>query len=189
MIIGVTGLIGSGKGAVADILVRKGFIKLGHSAILDEELRARNIEINRDNQVKIANEMRNQYGHGYWARKLIERIEPGKNYVVEGFRNTAEVEEFKKIPNFLLVGVAAGRKRRYEWISNRQRHGDPKNFEEFLKVEVRDFLEKEAYGQQNAFCFAMADRFVQNEGNLDDLNYQVNRLFEEVSETIVNTDN
>ena len=103
MIMGVTGLTGSGKGALCKILAEKGFIKLGHSGIIDEELKKRNLEITRDNQVRVANEMRKIHGTGYWARELIKKIEPNKNYVVEGFRNISEVEEFRKIPGFFLI--------------------------------------------------------------------------------------
>jgi len=181
MIIGVTGLVGSGKGAVSDILVGKGFFKLGHSGIIDEELRRRGISTIRDNQVAVANEMRLKMGPEYWAKKLIERIEPGKNYVVEGFRNTAEVSEFKKISGFFLAGVAAGKKRRFEWLLKRARPGDPKNMVEFEKNEGRDFLQVGlSNGQQNALCFSMADYFVSNEGTLDDLSRQVELLLSQL---------
>lgn len=181
MIIGVTGLIGSGKGAVADILVGKGFFKLGHSGVIDEELIARGFTPGvRENQVQVANEMREKFGRAVLAKKLIEKIEPGKNYVVEGFRNVAEVEEFRKIRDFVLIGVAAGVKRRYKWVSNRERQGDPQSFQDFLEIEKRDFLQKEEFGQQNALCFAMADRFVQNEGSLDDLKIQVEKALSDI---------
>jgi len=180
MIIGVTGLIGSGKGAVADMLVAQGFEKLGHSEIISEELIKQGIEINRDNQVSFANKMRKEHGPGYWARKLIGRFQKNKNYVVEGFRNVAEVEEFKKLDNFFLVGVAAGRKRRYQWLIRRKRVGDPVNMDEFMKVETRDFLQDNEYGQQNALCFASADYFLVNEGNLHELSRQVAQMLSKV---------
>ncbi|MEK6927481.1 MAG: AAA family ATPase [Nanoarchaeota archaeon] len=181
MIIGVTGLIGSGKGAVAEILVKKGFIKLGHSEVIDVELIGRGMTPGvRDNQIKIGNEMREKYGAGYWARKLVESIEEGHNYVVEGFRNIGEIKEFRKRKDFILLGVAAGRNRRIEWITKRGRLRDPVNFEEFLEVEMRDFLQKEFYGQQNALCFSASDRFVQNEGSLEELKNQVERFLDEI---------
>ena len=180
MIIGVTGLIGSGKGAVADILVAQGFEKLGHSDIISQELVRQGIEVNRDNQVSFANKMRKEYGRGYWAKKLIEKIEKGKNYVVEGFRNVAEVEEFKKLKDFILIGVASGRKRRYHWLMRRKRAGDPVNMEEFMKVETRDFLQMNEYGQQNALCFASADYFLVNEGSLHELSRQVAQMLNKI---------
>ncbi len=168
MIIGITGLIGSGKGALCEILVEKGFVKLGHSGIIDEELKKRGLEITRDNQIAVANEMRKIHGAGYWAKKLVEKIEPNKNYVVEGFRNTGEIEEFRKIPEFFLIGVAAGFRRRFNWIIKRARPGDPKNLKEFMQNEKRDFFQfDKPEGQQNAICFSMADYYIANEGSLE----------------------
>ena len=173
MIIGVTGLMGSGKGAVADILIEKGFVKLGHSESIDEELQRRGLACTRENQVAVANEMRQKQGSDYLAKKLLEKIEPTKNYVIEGFRNVAEIEVFRNRPDFILIGVAAGRKRRFEWLRIRDRLGDPKTKEEFEKVEKRDFLQQAPYGQQNALCFALAERYFLNEGNFEELKKQV----------------
>lgn len=173
MIVGVTGLIGSGKGAVSNILVAQGFIKLGHSEIISEELTKQGVEINRDNQVLLANKMRKENGNEYWAKKLIEKIQKDKDYVVEGFRNIAEVEEFRKLNNFFLIGIASGRKKRYGWLTERARIGDPKNWEDFLKVENRDFSQNNEYGQQNALCFSSADYYIINENSLYELSRQV----------------
>lgn len=181
MIIGVTGLIGSGKGAVAEILVKKGFVKLGHSGVIDEELIRRGMAPGvRDNQVRVANEMREKYGSGYWAKKLVESIRDGENYIVEGFRNIGEIKEFRKRNDFILLGVAAGRRRRMGWVVKRGRPGDPKTFEEFLEVEMRDFLQPGNYGQQNALCFSASDRFVQNEGSLEELKEQIEKFIDEL---------
>jgi len=184
MIIGVTGLTGSGKGVVSDILVKNGFVKLGHSEIINEELNKKGITINRDNQVVLANEMRKLNGASYFARKLIDKIDFKKNYVVEGFRNIAEIEEFRKFSNFFFIGVAAGSKRRFEWVLKRNRLGDPKNFEEFMKNEKRDFFQfDKPEGQQNAICFSMADYFITNEGSLEDLKKEVEKIIWRIKNT------
>lgn len=169
MIIGVTGLIGSGKGAVADILVGKDFVKIGHSEVIAEELKEMGIEVNRKNLVEHANTMRKKHGTSYFSRKILSRVKDGRNYVVEGFRNTAEVEEFRKREDFFLIGVSAGFKRRFNWIIKRGRTGDPKTLAEFKEIEKTDFLQKEEFGQQNALCFSMADYYISNEGSYDDL--------------------
>lgn len=181
MILGVTGLIGSGKGAVADMLVEKEFVKLGFSDIISEEVLRRKMAPTRDNLVFIGNEIRKQEGLGAWAKRLINRMEKGKNYVIEGFRNVAEVEEFRKLPEFFLIGVAAGYRRRYAWVKLRGRYGDAKNFDEFKRIEYRDLgLGEESYGQQHAVCFCLADKFVCNEGNLSDLKNQVSLVLKEL---------
>ena len=175
MIIGITGLIGSGKGAVANVLVEKGFIKLGHSNIIAEEVSRRGLPITRECLVLIGNEMRKIHGLDYWAKKLIEKIERDKDYVVEGFRNIAEIQAFRKLPEFFLLGVAAGKHRRFSWILQRAKPGDPTDKETFEQREQKDFLQQEAHGQQNALCFAMADRYLSNEGTLEELKKEVER--------------
>lgn len=169
MIIGITGLIGSGKGAVAQYVVSKGFLLLGHSAIISEEVRKRGLPITRDNQVLVANEVRRTEGADAWAKKLIAQIEPHKNYVVEGFRNVAEVQAFRKLADFTLIGVAAGSKRRFAWLCARKRLGDPLTWDAFRHVEQRDFLQADPAGQQNALCFSLADYYITNEGTLEEL--------------------
>lgn len=173
MIIGVTGLIGSGKGAVADMLVEKGFVHLGHSNIIAEEVTRRGLPITRDNLVMVGNEIRKRDGNDAWAQRLIKKIEPEKNYVVEGFRNVGEVEAFRKISGFFLLGVAAGKNRRFSWIIKRAKPGDPTNKEQFEQREQKDFLQSVQEGQQNALCFAMADRYILNEGTLEELKEEV----------------
>lgn len=178
MIIGVTGLIGSGKGAIADIIIKKGFAKLGHSESINEELQSRGLACTRENQVTVGNEMRQKHGLDYWARKLLEKIDPAKNYVIEGFRNVAEIKVFRNHPDFILIGVAAGKRRRFEWLRIRDKLGDPKTKEEFETVEKRDFLQPLEYGQQNALCFSMADYYLLNERNLEELKKQVEELLQ-----------
>lgn len=187
MIIGVTGLTGSGKGALCKILAEKGFIKLGHSEIINEELKKRGLEITRDNQVMVANEMRKIHGIGYWARELIKKIELEKDYVVEGFRNIAEVEEFRKIPGFFLIGIAAGFRRRFNWVMKRARPGDPTNLKEFIQNEKRDFFQfDKPEGQQNAICFSMADYYIANEGSFEELKKKADELIGELKTGKVN---
>lgn len=174
MILGVTGLIGSGKGVTAEILKKKGFIHLSHSDVIIEEAKRRNIEINRENLVLIGNEMRSKYGRAVLTQQLIERIELGNNYIIEGFRNVAEVEACKKIKGFILIGIATGQKVRFERIKSRKREGDPQNYDSFILRESKDLgVNQEDYGQQNALCFSMADFYISNEDSLEEFEKSV----------------
>jgi dephospho-CoA kinase len=182
MIIGITGLCGSGKGAVSEILIEKGFKKLGHSGVISDELIKRGIAVTRENQVNLANAMRKKFGGNYWAKRLIEGMDPKENYVVEGFRNVAEVDEFRKLNDFFLIGVAAGSKRRYKWLIQRGREGDPTNYDDFVKNERRDFFQHDKpEGQQNAICFSMADYFISNEGTYDELRDEIEKMIKNIN--------
>ncbi len=173
MIIGVTGLIGSGKGAVATMLVARSFIRFGCSDIIAEEVRTRGLEVTRAHLIMVGNEIREREGSDALARRIIAKIQVGNNYVVEGFRNIAEVKAFRELPDFLLLGVAAGKQRRMHWVFDRKRVGDPNTLAEFDALEQRDFLQFTPHGQQNALCFALSDYYLSNEGTLAELRTQL----------------
>lgn len=96
MLIGLTGPIASGKSVLADMLVQQGFIRLTLSEEVREECKKRGLPLERSILQDLGNEMRQKHGNGYWARRLLAKLAPGKNHVIEGIRNPGEVEELKK---------------------------------------------------------------------------------------------
>ncbi|MDR0282177.1 MAG: AAA family ATPase [Candidatus Peribacteria bacterium] len=70
-IIGITGTIGAGKGTVVDYLVKeKGYDHFSVRAYLTEEIKRRNLPVNRDNMREIANELRAENGPAYVVKQL-----------------------------------------------------------------------------------------------------------------------
>lgn len=182
MIIGVTGFIASGKGAVADRLVEKGFIKFTFSAPIKEELIRNGMEVTRKSLQDMGNLMRCKFGDGYWADMLVKKMQVGKNYVVEGIRNPGEIVRLKIAGDFMLLGVDAPIERRLQWILQRNKESDPKTTEEIEKMELRDKGVGEAsYGQQNAKCFELADLKIVNDGTVEDLKNQVDKILKEIT--------
>jgi len=74
MLIGLTGKSGSGKDTVADYLKEKGFIYFSLSDIIREECKKRGKKIERDNLIKIGNELRKKHGPSVLADKTIQKI-------------------------------------------------------------------------------------------------------------------
>ncbi|MCX6713904.1 MAG: dephospho-CoA kinase, partial [Candidatus Vogelbacteria bacterium] len=62
MIIGITGTLGAGKGAVVDCLKIKGFKHYSVTAFITDEIIKRGLPVNRDKMVLVANDLRAQYG-------------------------------------------------------------------------------------------------------------------------------
>ena len=182
MIVGITGPIASGKSVLSNMFVEKGFIKLSLSEEVRKEAKKLGLAIERTTLQNLGNQMRVKLGNGFWARKLIETIDPEKNYVVEGIRNPGEVEELRKeFRNFVLIGVTAPIENRIEWIKARNKDSDPKTIEGIRAIDSRDrgFGESDT-GQRSEDCFAMADSYIFNNTNLEDLREKAAQIVNEM---------
>jgi len=182
MIIGVTGFIASGKSVLSEVLAAKGFTRLTLSEEVREEARKLGIEIERNALQDLGNKMRSMHGNDYWAKRLIAKIEDGKNYIVEGIRNPGEIETLRKLNSFVLIGVSAPAEQRLEWIKKRKKDSDPKTIEGIKAIDSRDRgIGEHSTGQQTELCYQMADSYIVNDAGLDDLRKQVEKLLEELT--------
>lgn len=184
MIIGVTGPLCAGSDTFGEILSKeKGFVWLAYSDVLRNEARKRGIEITRKNLQDLGDEMRREFGLGVLSLKLIEEMEKGKDYVIGNIRNPGEVEVLRKHfgENFVLVRIDAPQEIRFERLLKRRREKDPESFEEFKKVEERDFGTNEKnFGQKHGEVFAMADFVVLNDGTFEEFRERVFKLMEKI---------
>lgn len=168
MIIGLTGRIAAGKETLTYFLRKKGFIYLETSKILAEELEKRGLEINRWNMQNLGDEIRGRDGVGGLMKMLLEKTESGKNYIFDSLRNAGEAEFLRKnAEDFILIAVDAPQKIRFERILKRNKPSDPKTWEDFLKVDNRDFFdETNPMGQQVRKCMELADFKIVNASDL-----------------------
>ncbi len=167
MIIGITGLNGSGKGEAANFLLEQGFEYFSLSDIIREELLQRNIEINRQNLIDMGNELRKKFGPGVLAERALSRLEKGNPYLVDSIRNPGEVAVLRTVPNFYLVGVIAPLKTRFRRVKNRKREKDALTLKEFKQIEKVDGLSKSSTGQQTLKCIKQAEVVVVNDSSLE----------------------
>lgn len=182
MIIGLTGRIAAGKGMLVEFLQKKGFFYSTFSNLVREEAAIRGLEITRNNLQDLGDELRRKGGAGIWAKKMISKFEPGKNYIADGIRNPAEVFELKKMRDFFLISIDAAQKIRFERMLTRGKSSDPKTWTEFLKIDERDFCDKNnLLGQQVGLCMELADFKIVNDGKLEDLNRKVNEIYQEIN--------
>ncbi len=183
MIIGVVGQIASGKGVLVDYLIKNlGFFSFSLSSIIHEELKKRKItEFDRKILQDIGDELRKKHGDGVLAKLALEKIKESKltnkNYVIEGIRNPGEIEFLKKQKNFVLIGVKAYRKIRYQRLLNRAKLWDPKNWNDFVKIDRRDYgIGQKKSGQQVGKCLAYCDYVLTNNKDLKDFQRKINNL-------------
>src|SRR5215471_3381790 len=175
MLIGLTGRNASGKGEVAKYLEKKSFYYCSLSDVIRDEIRRRAHELSRENMIETGNELRQKFGPGVLAHRILEKIEDDKHYIVDSIRNPAEVEALRTTKNFKLIRVTAPIEVRFERLKNRGREGDPTNFERFRELEQREMQGNE--NSQNLLKVeAMADEELINDGVLETLYHQIDRL-------------
>jgi len=184
MIIGMCGRIGAGKETLMSFLREKEFVYLVSSDLINEELKKRGLEISRTNQQNVADELRNKHGVGIIMQMFLDKIalDPKKNYIIDSLRNSGEAVFLReKVKNFVLIGVDAPQKMRFERMMKRAKPSDPKTWGEFLKVDDRDnFDTSNPMGQQTGKLLEMADFVVINHGNLKDSIKEIEKIWEKI---------
>ncbi len=183
MIIGLTGRNGAGKGTVADWFTARGFEFTSLSDAIRRDLRARGLEITRDNLIAGGRRLRQAGGAGILASRSLAHIEAegGGDWIVDSIRNPAEVHVLRTAPAFALVEVCASAKVRYARVVARGRGGDAESLEEFMRQEQAELHSKEASSQQLLATAELADHQVDNASVLDDLWIQLEVLYPQVA--------
>ncbi|OGJ21482.1 hypothetical protein A3K73_00765 [Candidatus Pacearchaeota archaeon RBG_13_36_9] len=182
MLIGITGRIAAGKETLTDFLRKKGFVYFETSKMLAEELEKRGLEINRWNMQNLGDELREKEGPGALMKMLLKKTEPGKNYIFDSLRNAGEAEFLgNTAKDFVLIAVDADQKLRFQRIIERGKPSDPKTWEEFLKVDNRDFFDKDnPMGQQVGRCMERADYVIVNDKEVEESMKEIEKIWEEI---------
>lgn len=177
VVVCVVGQPGSGKDTLADFLVKKkNFWHVSTGNIIREEMRARNIPIDRENMRIFSQDMRKKMGNSYPSNIAASKIVC--NTVISGPRNMAEVEVFKNKfgENFILVAINTPIETRYERIKNgRGRTGDNISFEEFKKQEEAEYS---SGTHELSKLLSMADYTVDNSQGENRMFYEMNTILE-----------
>jgi dephospho-CoA kinase len=180
MIIGLTGRIAAGKREVSRYFEKKGFEYYTVSYIIREVAKERNIPITRENLQDLGNDIRSKEGAGAWMKRLIKKLDLSKNNIIDGIRNPGEIEELRKVKDFYLISVGAPQKIRYQRVSKRAKPSDAQDWEGFLKMDERDFGEKDPLGQQVGKCMEMADYNLLNDSSIEDFKKKIEEIYNKI---------
>lgn len=175
LIIGITGTLGAGKGTIVDYLVgRKGFKHLSVRGYLIEIIRQRELPVNRDTMVQVANELRSKNSPSFIVDELYnEAAISNQNCIIESIRTPGEVSSLRSKSNFILLAVDADPLVRYQRISIRNSETDKISFMEFLDNEKREMKSNDPNNQNIGKCMEMADYVFSNNGTVNDLERSV----------------
>ncbi len=175
-LIGLTGTNGSGKSEVAAYFQKKGYAYFSLSDLLREELEQRGEPITRDNLIRVGNELRRIFGHDVLARRVMEKVRKANlPAVIDSIRHPAEVEHLRREGSFVLVAVDASPEVRFARVRIRGRDESASTLEEFLAKEREEMWGK-GEAQQLQQCLSMADFSVWNDGSLEELYSQLERI-------------
>lgn len=178
----IVGMVGAGKTTVADEFAKQGFAYLRFGQITIDKIKERGLEINEENERKIREGLRKEYGMGVYATLNIPKIDElleKSNVVVDGLYSWSEYKILKERYGDLMyvVAVYAPPKLRYERLKNRNIKDDPnQRFRTLSEEEAksRDFADIENI--EKGGPIAIADFTILNTGTIDELKEKVNEI-------------
>ena len=183
-IIGITGTLGAGKGTIVYYLKEHyGYRHYSVRGYLIEEAQRRGMELNRDTFVVVANDLRATHCPSYITDQLyLQAAEAGENAIIESVRTPGEVESLRQHEHFLLFGVDADPKIRYERIVGRGSETDHVSFETFLENEEREMTSDDPNHQNLGRCMQMADYVFMNNEGFEELYAQVEEVISQLED-------
>ena len=180
IIVGITGTLGAGKGTIVDFLVSHyNFKHYSVREYLIEEINRRNLPVNRDSMVVVANDLRKNNSPAFIIDELYKKaINNNQNCIIESIRTPGEVVSLKNKENFMLLAVDAAPEVRYKRIIERASETDNVSFETFLENEEREFDTSDPHKQNLRKCIEIADYHIDNNGSVDDLYKEIEKIIE-----------
>jgi dephospho-CoA kinase len=173
LVVGLTGMPGSGKSLVVQSMKEHGFDVVTMGDVIREETTKRGFEPTPQNVGKVMLELRKESGAGVVADKCVPKIEqnPSDKIVVDGLRSYVEAEAFMKhLPHFVLIAVHSSPQVRFERLSARGRSDDPKTWDVFHERDMREL----AVGIGHAI--ALAEYVIINDGTKEALDAKVTHV-------------
>ncbi len=182
LIIGITGTLGAGKGTIVDYLTKtKGFKHFSVRQFLTDEIKKRNLPVNRDTMTAVANDLRKNHHPAYIIEQLYYRAKnEGGNAVIESIRTPGEVYFLRKTGNFYLFAVDAKPEIRYQRIKLRSSETDNVDFDTFIANEKREMQTSDPNKQNLSKCIELSDFRFDNNGDIKDLYRQVDEVLDKI---------
>ncbi len=183
MIIGIAGRTAAGKETLTQFLRDNGFNYFETRKIISDSLSELGLEPSRTNMQDLADKWRNESGAGALMKKILEKINKNENWIIDSLRNSGEAEFLRQElgDDFVLIGVDAPQKIRFERIIKRGKQSDMLDWDNFLKVDERDNFDKEnPMGQQTGKLLEMADFVIMNDKDLDSAMDQIKEIWEKI---------
>lgn len=175
-IIALVGLAGSGKSSAVEYLTEKGFPKVYFGGVIYKAMDEAGIEKTWDNQQKFREEIRQREGKDFVIKRVIKNvrdlINAGQNKIVlDGLYTWSEYKILKhEFPGqVVVIAIVTPKHLRYQRMIKR-----PERPMQPHEVDQRDWSEIE--NLEKGGPIAIADYFVINDGNLDQLHQKIDAV-------------
>ncbi len=183
-IIGITGILGAGKGTVVEYLKERGFKHYSARAFFIKKLQEEGLPVDGRTAIHdMANRLRKEHGSAYVVEELVKEAQiAGDDAIVESIHTVGEVEALKRM-GALLLGVDAERSLRFERILKRKSETEDNGmtFERFVAEEEIEMKNEDPLKQNLSACLARADAVIRNDGTLEEFHQNIERALEKLS--------
>lgn len=178
-ILAVVGLTGSGKSEVVNYITEKGIPKVYFGGIVLDAMTEAGLEHTQENEKPFREELRRKEGNDFVVNRIVSQlkglVEAGQRRIVaDGLYTWTEYKVLKReFPGELtVVAVVAPKNIRHRRLTTRPIR--PLTIEE---ANSRDWAEIE--NLEKGGPIAIADFYLDNRGNLDDLHRQIDQVISE----------
>jgi len=173
IVLGITGMPGSGKDTVREIVAELGFPLVVMGDEVRAEARKRNLDLTPENLGNVMLQVRVEEGPEVLARRCVPKVKASVSsiVVVDGVRSMHEVSEFRKeFPDFKIIAIHASPETRFRRLLKRNRSDDPKDWETFIERDQREL------GVGIGEAIASADYMIINEGTMEQFRKELRQL-------------
>ena len=181
VILGLTGMPGSGKGELSNIAHSLGIPIRSMGDVVRAFFKINCPDRDPIETGVYANEERERFGKDIWARRLLLEVDSllssGETIVIiDGIRSMSEVDIFREKwgENLKIICVHSSPGTRFERLSIRGRNDDPSGYREFVERDLREL----GWGVGNVI--ATADIMLINEGDIDNMKRESERVIREM---------
>ncbi len=172
-VVAIVGMAGAGKSEAARLFEENGFSRIRFGDITDAEVKKQGIVLNEENERRIREQLRKNYGMAAYAILNLSRIDLALKkspVVIDGLYSW---EEYTFLRNyytnrFFVVAVWASPKMRYARLANR-------DIRPLTVAEAASRDEAEIEKTNKSGPIAMADFTILNEATLKDLKREVKK--------------
>lgn len=173
-LIAIVGMSGSGKSVATDYLESLKFNKIYFGGVVLERVQEMGLEVTPDNEKKVREDLRKEYGMAAMAKILLPRIKESykkNNTVLDGLYSWEEYLVLKEAfgDDLKLICVVCDKDTRYSRVSVRKVR--PLNREE---IEMRDLAEIENLAKGGPI--AISDYYVLNNSTIEEYHERLDEI-------------